>query len=190
MSDKDAAGTVETPTVESLQAQLKTEQEAKAKAEAKIVEMKKTTTKNNSSEDEETAKTKEILKEMWFATTEQLDDFKKFQSEMLTKEQKAEEDKKFDDFTSKFNTLSDSQKTILKDLKQIHTDKSYDEILKTTNFVSESLIAKSKETQVMGWDNIWLPQPKEKQVMNPKVAARLWLKPASELADIRSKFNI
>jgi len=68
----------------------------------------------------------------------------------LTKEQKAAEEKEFNDFAGKFNTLTESQKSILKDLKIVHTDKSYDEILKTTNFIDQSLLEKSKVGVVMG----------------------------------------
>ena len=166
------------------------------KAEAKIQDMRNTTPKNDwndtnsSKQDDELWETKTIIKELWFATTDELEDFKKFKSDILTREQKATDDKTFDDFTSQFNTLTDSEKNILRDLKQVYPDKEYSDILKTTNFIDQSLLEKSKGWVVMGWDNIWLPRPKEVQTIDPKIAQKMNLKSSSEIADIRSKFNI
>lgn len=146
--------------------------------------------KGNSWEDDELSRTKEVLKEMGFATVEELKELKDFKDTVLTKEQQAKADQEFDNFASKFNSLNDSQKSILKDLKKVYPDQDYQEILKKTGFVDQSLLEKSKAGQVVGWDNIWLPTQKEKPSINPVVAKRLNLKPSSELQDIRSKFNI
>jgi len=79
-----------------------------------------------------------------------LEDFKKFKSEILTKEEQAKENQAFEDFASQFNTLTESQKTVLKDLKKVHTDKDYSDILKMTDFIDQSLLEKSKVGQVKG----------------------------------------
>lgn len=146
--------------------------------------------KSNTWEQSEVDKTKAILKDMGFTTKDELEDFKKFQSDIISKEEKAKEDKVFDDFSSKFNTLTSAQKGIIKDLKKLHTEKDYNDVLKMTGFIDQSLLEKSKTWMVMGWDNIWLTQPKEIQSINPKIAKRMNLKDSGKISDIRNKFNI
>jgi hypothetical protein len=50
----------------------------------------------------------------------------------LTEKQKLAQETEFNEFTNNFSSLSDNQKTILKDLKKVYTDKSYKDILKET----------------------------------------------------------
>lgn len=190
MSDKTADGTVETPTVEELTAQLESEKLARSKAEGKIVEMKKSSTKSTDSLSEEELKTKELLKGMGFTTQEELDDFKKFKSDIISKEEKATEEKEFNDFTWNFNTLTGSQKEILKDLKKVHKDKTYDEILKSTNFINDAQLEKAKQGKVVGWDTIGLPAKKEKVTVSDKSRKRLNLKSSEDVSNIKSKFGL
>jgi hypothetical protein len=50
----------------------------------------------------------------------------------MSEKQSQESDKEFTTFVSQFKTLSDSQKTIIRDLKKFQSDKSYDEILESS----------------------------------------------------------
>lgn len=147
--------------------------------------------KGNDWKDDELDKTKQIIKDMGFTTAEELTDLKKFKDDVLAKEATSVKNKEFTDFTGQFNTLSDSQKSILKDLKTVYPDKSYGDILKTTNFIDQSLLEKSKGTQVMwGW-NIWLSKPKEvPKSISSTIAKKMNIKSSSDVTDIRSKFNL
>ena len=134
--------------------------------------------KNKSAWDEEQDKTKEILKNMGFATTEELDEFRDFKKSIESDKDVASKNKEFDDFISDFKTLTEPQKVILKDLKKLHTDKDYSEILKTTWFIDQAQIEKSKLSAApLGWANIWLPakQEEEKNIMDRPNVKKFWM---------------
>jgi len=135
--------------------------------------------------------TKKILKDMWFATVDELTELKKFKDEVLTEKQKLAQETEFNEFTNNFSSLSDNQKTILKDLKKVYTDKSYKDILKETWFVDASLLEKAKTSGGVVWGaSLWIPEKKEEISINPKVAQKFWLKSKWEIADLKSKFNL
>lgn len=143
-----------------------------------------------SADNPELDQTKKILKDMWFATVDEIADLKKFKEESMTEKQKQTAEKEFNDFASQF-TLDESQKNILKDLKKVHTDKSYDDILKSTWFIEQSKLEKAKTSWwVVWWEKLWIPIKKEEPSINPKVAKKFWLKSKWELEDIKSKFNL
>ena len=73
--------------------------------------------------------TKKILQDMGFATVEELADLKKFRDDSLTEKQNQATKNEFNEFAGQYKTLWDSQKTILRDLKKVYPDKSYDDIL-------------------------------------------------------------
>ncbi len=144
-----------------------------------------------SADNPELDQTKKILKDMWFATTEELSELKKFKEDIMTEKQKAAQDNEFNEFTNNFTSLSDSQKSILKDLKKVYTDKSYKDILKETWFVDQALLEKAKTSWGVVWGAmLWIPEKKEEVSVNPRVARKFWLKSKWELADLRSQFNL
>lgn len=156
------------------------------KAQALAEERKKLDTPEN----EEAAKTKQILKEMGFATVDELVELKKFKEETLTEKQKLAADKEFNDFANQFDELNDNHKKIIKDLKKVYSDKSYDEILKETGFIDEAKLsqAKSKQWLPVG-ASLWVSSKKEEVVQpRPEVMKKFGLKPSSEISDIRSQF--
>jgi len=132
--------------------------------------------------DVELEQTKKILKDMGFATNEELDEFKTFKSDIESKQSKDAEDKEFNDFTSEFKTLSETQKVILKDLKQLHKDKDYSEILKTTWFIDQAQLEKSKWNSKVLWGNIWLPPTKDKEenIMDRPNVKKFWMLSSDE----------
>jgi len=155
---------------------------------------KKTTAlaeEKKSADNPELDQTKKILKDMWFATVEEISDLKKFKEEFLTDKQKLAQENEFNDFANDFKSLSDNQKTILKDLKKVYTDKSYKDILKETWFVDQALLDKAKTSWgVVWWASLWIPEKKEEISISPKVAKKFWIKSKWELEDIKSKFNL
>ena len=138
----------------------------------------------------ELEQTKKVLLDMWFTTKEQIEELKQFKDQVLTEKQKQEQEQEFNEFVWKYNTLSDSQKDIIRDLKKVHSDKDYLEILKTTNFLDQALLEKSKTGWDIKGDSLWIPQPEKKEEINPKVARKFWLKSKSEIDEIKSKFNL
>ncbi len=133
--------------------------------------------------------TKKILQDMGFATVEELADLKKFKEESLTEKQNQTAQNEFNEFVGQYKTLWESQKNILKDLKKVYPDKSYDDILQTTGFVDQVMLEKSKGGSIKG-ESLWIPQPKEELKINKNVARKHNLKSSWELAEIRSQFNL
>jgi hypothetical protein len=70
MTNEDAGGTVETPTIDELTNQLTAEKEARAKAEAKIVDMKKTSKETKSEVNKETVKSENFMTREDYAAEE------------------------------------------------------------------------------------------------------------------------
>ena len=70
MTNEDAGGTVETPTIDELTTQLTAEKEARAKAEAKIVDMKKTSKETKSEVNKETVKSENFMTREDYAAEE------------------------------------------------------------------------------------------------------------------------
>jgi len=131
-----------------------------------------------------------ILKEAWVATLDDIADLKKFKEDTASEKARIAADQEFDSFAVNFS-LSDSQKVILKDLKKVHTDKSYEDILKSTWFVEQSLLEKAKISWGVKGNSLWIPESKKEEVLiSPTAARKLNLKPASELNKIKSQFNL
>lgn len=146
--------------------------------------------KRKVSENPELDETKKILQEMWFTTKEELAELKRFKEDILTEKEQKEADAEFNNFAGQFKTLGDSQKNILKDLKKVYPDKSYDEILQSTWFIDQAILDKAKWTGSVKWASLWVAKPKEELKINPKVSQKYNLKSAGEISKIRQQFWI
>jgi hypothetical protein len=80
MTNEDAGGTVETPTIDELTTQLTAEKEARAKAEAKIVDMKKASKETTPKTKETTVKEVPEVDTSKFMTKEDFEKEKFFES--------------------------------------------------------------------------------------------------------------
>lgn len=137
----------------------------------------------------ELEETKKVLQELWFATIDELSELKKFRDETLSEKQKNQQEKDFNNFVSQFNTLTESQKNILKDLKKVYTDKSYDDILESSGFLDSSLLERAKQWRKAMWDALWVSKEKPKEVLvDPKILEKKGWKPKSEIDSLKSKF--
>ena len=138
MSEENAGGTVETPSIEELQEQLAQERETREKAEAKIVELKKSSKPKEKSEDEKsedkpkddtTPQTPEWKKEIFFIKNPEAEEYSEKIDEVIGKYNMSLEDayefvqikyaksKDEEDFSTKSSTPP-------KDLKDYTTEES------------------------------------------------------------------
>ena len=108
MSDTiNAGGTVETPTVESLQAQLVEANAAKAKAEAKIVDLKKSTKETTTTQ--EIPKTEPVVDTPNYMTREDFEKEKFFEANS----ELADHKDKINEYVSKGYSLQDAKTVLL-----------------------------------------------------------------------------
>lgn len=133
---------------------------------------------------------RKVMEEMWFAKVEDITDLIKFKDQFMSEKQSQESDKEFTTFVSQFKTLSDSQKTIIRDLKKFQSDKSYDEILESSWFLDQSLIDKSKTSRRIWGESLWISKEEEKASVSASVKKRMWIKSSSEVSDIINTFNL
>lgn len=140
--------------------------------------------------DPELEQAQKVLQELWFAKTDDLKGLIEFKEQYLTEKQIQSANQEFEDFAKWYSSLSDAHKSILKDLKKVHSDKSYDEILESSGLLDQSLIEKSKQARKIWSETIWLSVEEKKASINPEVLKKRNIKPASDILEIKSKFNL
>ena len=109
MTNEDAGGTVETPTIDELTTQLTAEKEARAKAEAKIVDMKKTSKETTPKTKETTVKEVPEVDTSKFMTKEDFEKEKFFESNPELVEHKDT----INEYVSKWYSLEDAKVVVI-----------------------------------------------------------------------------
>ena len=132
---------------------------------------------------------RKVLEGMWLSE-EDITDLKNFKDSVLSEKQQAEKDKKFNEFTSQFSSLTDSQKKILKDLSSTQPDKELQELVVEYWMIDQSLIEKSKWGNAIKGDSPFLPKEEEKPKIDPTIARRYNIKPKGEIDNIKAKMGL
>lgn len=118
---------------------------------------------------EEDLKAIDVLKKAWFATVDEIANFKKEQADK----------EEFTNFVWAID-LSETQLKMVKDLKKINPDKTYWDIAKDYWLIDEAKLNKFKGNNSIKWDSFALPNKEEpfkvdvtKAGYNPEQAAEV-----------------